>query len=202
MIDELLRKYPLVSDQVDTAELRVILLQLQHVLDTKVPGHIVELGCYTGTTSLFIQRLLHGQAGREFHVYDSFAGLPPKTPEDNSPAGSQFQAGELTASKQAFIRHFRQAGLALPHIHKAWFHDLAPSDLPHPIAFAFLDGDFYESISHSLRLIQDRLSPGACIVVDDYQSEALPGAAKATNAWLQDKPYRLKVQASLAVIHC
>ncbi len=88
-------------------------------------------------------------------------------------------------------------------VKKAWFADLGPADLPGKIAFAFLDGDYYESIRDSLRLIERKLSPGAVIVVDDYQSEALPGVAKAVDEWLgtgYSKVLKLRVERSLAVI--
>jgi O-methyltransferase len=202
MIDELLEKYPLVSDQVDKNELRVLLRELKTVIDKGVPGAVVEFGCYEGTTSLFISRLLRvADVSRPFHAYDSFAGLPEKSAVDNSPAGMQFKAGELRASRQNFIKHFRKAGLPRPKIHAGWFKELADSDIPDHIAFAFLDGDFYDSIKDSLRLIENKLVPGSVIAVDDYQSEALPGTAKAVNEWLEGKPYKLRTEASLAIIY-
>lgn len=202
MIEKLIAKYPLVSDQIDKHELSVLLKSLHAVVDKHTPGAVVELGCYAGTTSLFISRLLHElDPHREFHVYDSFAGLPQKSAPDASPAGTQFRAGELRTSKRAFIKNFHQAGLQLPKIHTGWFAELKTRDMPQQIAFAFLDGDFYESILDSLRLIENRLSPGAVIVVDDYQSEALPGAAKAADEWLRGRHYKLHVEASLAIIY-
>ena len=54
-------------------------------------GSVVELGCYIGTTSLFIRRLMNGLgATGEFHVYDSFAGPPDKSSRDHSLPESNF----------------------------------------------------------------------------------------------------------------
>lgn len=181
--DVLLQKYPLISDQVSREQVRVILQELERVLQRNVPGDVVEFGCYIGTTSLFIRRLLSAQPQqsleRQFHVYDSFAGLPPKTTQDESRAGEQFQAGELAVSKKDFLQQFHRAGLQAPYTHKGWFNSLMDTDIPKNIAFAFLDGDFYESIRDSLKLVLPRLQPGGTIVIDDYAREALPGAAKA-----------------------
>lgn len=197
----LLNKYPIISDQITLSELRHILGTAEDVLQRQVPGDIVEFGCYTGTTSLFLQRLLlHMQSSKALHVYDSFEGLPSKTSADTSPVGEQFRAGELKATKQEFIRHFKQAGLRPPIIHKSWFSDLGPDDVPSEIAFAFLDGDFYDSILGSLRLIWPRLTSGAIVVIDDYQSEALPGAKRAVDEWLAAHPARLQVTDSLAIL--
>ena len=199
MID--IYKYPLISDQIEYPELAVIIRELSQVIDSRVPGAVVELGCYTGTTSLFIQRVLQQEnTGRSFHAYDSFEGLPPKVSQDLSPAGEQFKAGELTASKQQFIKHFKHAGLPMPVIHKAWFERLSTADMPEQIAFAFLDGDFYTSIQSSLAVITPLLAPGASIIVDDYQSEALPGARRATDEWAEKLGYSVRPEQSLAVI--
>lgn len=201
MIDELINKYALISDQVDKSELKVILNNLYETIQRGVEGDILEMGCYLGTTSLFITRLLvNTGSNKKFHVYDSFAGLPEKTLQDNSPAGEQFKAGELLATKKQFIENYKKASLPLPNIHKCWFNDLAPSSIPEKIAFAFLDGDYYESIKQCLNLIAPGLSSGSIIIVDDYQNEALPGAKKAVDQWLLDKGHRIKIISSLAII--
>ena len=85
-------------------------------------------------------------------------------------------------------------------VKKAWFYDLKSKDLPEKIAFAFLDGDFYESIRTSLNLIWRKLTTGAIVVVDDYQNEALPGVQEAVDEWLKTHPAVLKNEASLAII--
>ncbi len=194
-VSRLLQQYPLVSDQVDRDELQVILQQLTATLP--IDGAVVEFGCYIGTTSLFIRRII---AGRTFHVYDSFQGLPEKVDQDVSPVGEQFKKGELQASKKQFIQEFKKAGLALPVIHKGWFDQLTADDVPSKISFAFLDGDYYESVRAPLGLIEDKLAPGAIIVVDDYANEALPGAARAVDEWCNRRGYRVQVSHSLAII--
>lgn len=178
--DALLGRYPIISDQVDAEDIRIVLTELGKVLDKQVSGDIVEFGCYIGTTSLFIRRLLdQHDEHRAFHVYDSFEGLPEKSREDESLAGTNFQSGKLTVSKKQFMREFQKAGLRLPIIHKGWFNKLTREDVPEQIAFAFLDGDFYESIKSSLKLVLPRMSPSGTIVIDDYVREALPGVSRA-----------------------
>ena len=199
MPDTLLSKYPLISDQVDVQQLRVILGELDSFLLRRKEGAVVEFGCYIGTTSLFIRRLLDAhQDSREFHVYDSFEGLPPKTPADESRAGEQFQAGELAVSKKDFLQQFHKAGLKPPVVHKDWFHDLTAIDVPDQIAFAFLDGDFYESIRDSLRLVLPRMQPGGTTIVDDYAREALPGAARAVHGYFP--PEQVQTSHNLGII--
>lgn len=200
--DQLLAKHPIISDQVDFKELRVLLRELEKVLRSGMAGNVVEFGCYVGTTSLFIRRLLNAyDLAGEFHVYDSFAGLPEKTPQDNSAAGEQFQAGELLAPRKTFVQNFKKAGLQLPVIHKGWFADFTAADVPENIMFAFFDGDFYGSIADSFRVCSGKFQEKATIVVDDYANEALPGAARAVDEWLSgNQQYSLATEASLAII--
>lgn len=200
-IAALLTKHSLLSDQVTKPEISVILHALKSVEDKSIPGAIVEFGCFLGTTSVFIQRWQQLQSSiRPYHVYDSFEGLPSKLPQDASPAGFAFQAGELTAAKAHFVQNFKKAQLPLPVIHKGWFEAIVESDVPSPIAFAFLDGDYFSSIQSSLLVIESKLSPGAVIIIDDYLSTTLPGAKKAADAWMAQKNLSCMVREGMAII--
>ena len=41
---------------------------------------------------------------------------------------------------------FSTFGLELPVVHSGWFAEIPADEYPNPIAFAFLDGDFYSSV--------------------------------------------------------
>lgn len=194
----IIKPMKLLSDQVDEHEVLTVLRELEHT--AAVPGDVVEFGCYVGTTSVHLMQ--HLSPGKTLHVYDSFAGLPEKTPPDLSPAGEQFRSGELAATKKQLITNFKKLGLPLPVIHKGWFDALTTADVPEAVSFAFLDGDYYESVRTPLELLRQRLSPGAIIVVDDYANEALPGAAKAVDEWLKSEPRArlVRVEHSLCII--
>ena len=200
-VSNLLTKYPLISDQVNKDQMDVILRELERTLHKNIDGAVVEFGCYIGTTSHFIRRLLDAKSLSDtvaFHVYDSFEGLPEKTAEDGSRAGEQFRAGELSVSKKTFLREFQRAHLKLPVIHKGWFKDLGTEDVPEKIAFAFLDGDFYESIRDSLKLVLSRMQKGGVIIIDDYAREALPGAARAVHEHF--RPEHVRTAYNLGII--
>jgi O-methyltransferase len=190
----------LLSDQVDAREISIILRELENVLSRSVVGDVVEFGCFVGTTSVFLAKRLK-TTEKALFLYDSFEGLPPKSIEDESPAGYQFKAGELLATKKQLIHNLKQVHVPMPRIIKGWFHMLEKTDVPNKICFAFLDGDYYHSIMDPLNLIWDHLTPGAIIVVDDYANEALPGAAKAVDEWLRTHKGVLQVEHSLAIIH-
>lgn len=198
---QLVGQYPIISDQIKRPALEIVLSQLEMALQAKVAGDIVEFGCYIGTTSLFVRRLLDAYgSNKAFHAYDSFEGLPAKSPQDASAAGIDFQAGELSASRKQLLHEFQKAHIKPPIIHKAWFDELSTKDVPDKIAFAFLDGDFYDSILDSLRLVWPRMQLGGVITVDDYGREALPGVEKAVHDFFQGQPPEVRVSHNIGVI--
>lgn len=200
---ELIEKHPIISEQIEKDELLIILKELERILSLGVEGDICEFGCFVGTTSLFIQRLLQvSSSKKKLYLYDSFEGLPEKMRQDQSAAGADFIPGELMASKSQLKLNFKKANLPIPKIKKAWFSDLKKKDVPKQICFAFLDGDFYKSVLDPLNLIKDRLTSGGIVIVDDYDNPALPGAKEAADEFLsQNRNFKLeKVTQSLALL--
>jgi O-methyltransferase len=193
----------IISDQIDQEGLHIVWNELQSVVQQNIPGDIVEFGCYVGTTSLVIRKLLdlnHQSDKRMLHVYDSFEGLPEKSEQDSNAASVDFKAGKLQVSKKEFIHQFQSAALQLPIIHKGWFNELPDEAAPQQIAFAFLDGDFYGSIISSLRLVWPHMQPGGKILIDDYSREALPGVTTALHDFFQAKRVKIEQQANIAII--
>ncbi|MBQ6394674.1 class I SAM-dependent methyltransferase [Candidatus Saccharibacteria bacterium] len=183
--------------QVTDRETAAILDLLQKTLAKNIPGDVVEFGCYRGDTSVELQR----NSDRKLWLYDSFAGLPEKSPEDSSAAGDQFRQGELLVTKREVIEKFKKCGLKVPKIKKAFFSDLDPvQDLPEKIAFAFLDGDLYQSIRDSFTLVSPRMSPGGVIIVHDYNNPELPGVARAVDEFCQKNHHQPLVRNTLAIL--
>ncbi len=173
--------------QVSDNETAVILSELRNALSRDVSGDIVEFGCYRGDTSLLMERVLEREfpeSQSRLWIYDSFEGLPARTREDASVAGDNFRAGELLVTKREVVERFKKAGLYVPRIRKGFFENLSNSDLPEEIAFAFLDGDLYQSIKTSLELVAPRMNKNGVILVHDYNNPQLPGVARAVDEWM------------------
>ena len=200
-IKKLIAKHKIISHQIHADELFVLLTELAGVLQNNTDGDVVELGCYEGTSALFEARVMQQLApDKKLWLYDSFEGLPEKTQQDIAALGADFKGGELKASKRQLQRNFIKADLPLPEVTRAWFYELDPSDLPDTICFAFLDGDFYESIMDSLKLVWPKMAAGGVIVVDDYQNAALPGAAHAVNEFAARYNKSVQSKNSLGII--
>ena len=190
------------NDQVSELETEKILSIARGCL--AIEGDFVELGCYKGDTSLLLAELLVEKSVekpvKKLWIYDSFEGLPEKCSKDESVLGVDFKGGELFVTKREVKERFLRAGLPVPVIKKAWFNDLVDEDLPEKIAFAFLDGDFYESIRDSLKLVENKVKNGGMIVVHDYANLALPGVMSAVDEWLRNRKAKMIGYESLAII--
>jgi O-methyltransferase len=180
-----------------SVEQRINMFHLvSQVLAYDVEGGVVELGCHEGQSSVLIQKIIiESKSSKEFHIFDSFEGLPPPDGID----GSSFKKGELTTTERAVMENFAKHNLPVPKIHKGWFSDTLPKCLPRKICFAYLDGDFYESILTSLKYVYPRLTKGAICLIDDYCDpdvnpngwNLLPGVKKACDEFLADKPEKI-----------
>jgi len=153
-----------------------------------VPGAVAEFGCHQGRTAAFMTALTK----KHVYVYDSFAGLPP--PSEHDRPSEVFHEGAMAISPQELVDLFKRLGLRTPIIEPGFFKDLQPHQLPKEIAFAHLDGDFYESIAGPLYVVWPRLSPGGYIVVDDWDWDQLPGVTDAVKAWSKDIGIKPEVQ--------
>jgi predicted O-methyltransferase YrrM len=126
------------------------------ISETKVPGHYLEFGVFTGGTIRYLAGLRRKQT---FHGFDSFEGLPE--------AWSGFSLGQGVFSKGGKLP-------AVPSnvtLHKGWFSDTLPKwreDFSGPVAFAHIDCDLYSSTVDILGALADRLQPGTVIVFDEY----------------------------------
>lgn len=202
-IDELAAKirgrrvYPLESGAMGNVEQRMNMYHLvSQVLAFDVEGELVELGCHEGRCSILIQKLIEeSKKPKTLHLYDSFEGLPPSGAKD----GSSYTQGMFKTSENIVIGNFKKYNLRLPEIHKGFFHETLPDGLPEKICFAYLDGDWYDSILISLKYVYPRLTRGAICLVDDYCDpeinpngwNQLPGVKKACDEFLAGKQEKI-----------
>lgn len=179
----------IVSGMMDENHISIILEQLRTVINNDIPGDVVELGCNVGTTSVYIQNELKDM-DRNFHVYDSFQGLPERHHKDGL---TEYEAGSCPSTIMQFKNHFKEFDLPLPIVHTGWFKN---QNYPPQVAFAFFDGDFYTSIIDSWEAVYDRLPPGAIVCIHDYDWLPLPGVKNACDDFLKGKPEEGTIQFS------
>lgn len=183
-------------------------MNLFHLLDQViaygVPGDVVELGCNDGDCTIVMRKMLDAMApGRELHAYDSFEGLP--APGDGDRADGVYAEGNMAVPVERLIGKFHRLGLKLPHLHKGWFSDTVPSQLPDQISFALIDGDLYSSTMDVLPHVYARMPKGAIGMIAVYVDETIfprpglqgyyksPGVKRAVDEFFADKPEKVSL---------
>ena len=165
-------------------QIRIIISVLENILIQKKDGDIVEFGCYAGESSKYIRMMMdHHLSDKKLYVYDSFEGLPPLSSYEEN---TGWRAGTLKTSEDILLSNFYKNGLKPPIVTKGWFNKLQAHQIPDKICFAFLDGDFYNSIYDSLNLIWYNVVGGGVILLHDYERHDLPGVKQAVVDFLNN----------------
>lgn len=164
---------------------------LDAVITYDVEGEVAELGCFTGQCALLFQNIITAhRSDKKLHLYDSFE--------------KQFAfEGNV---EQELINSFNKIGLSQPIIHKGYFEDTIPAQLPEKLSFVHIDcgwgGDpqLHKKIMlHCLQHIYPRLSKGAVCVMMDYHDAASgdkgldvnPGVKVACDEFFIGKPEQI-----------
>jgi O-methyltransferase len=187
--EKLITQYPVPICSSSPSKMTHVLKELEYILLNNIEGQVVELGIESGQTSIYIQRMLKEyKSDRQFHVYDSFIGIPKPSKVDVENVEQPFTEGTCSSSKEVFINRFKSENVELPIIHTGFFADIPDEEYPNKIAFAFFDGDLYSSIFDSFNKTYNKLVCGARVVIDDFKWCRTPGVEVAVKEFLKDKP--------------
>jgi O-methyltransferase len=170
---------------INDEQLDQIVIHALEVIENQIEGDFVEFGCYVGESSKYLRKTLdETNSNKDLYVYDSFEGLPPLSKHEE---GMGWRPGTLNTTEDVLIKNFRDNGLKPPYTCKGWFKDVPDYRIPDKICFAFLDGDFYDSIYDSLTKIYDKVQEGGYILFHDYERNDLPGVRAAIEDFLRER---------------
>jgi predicted O-methyltransferase YrrM len=132
---------------------------------------IAEFGVYRGASA----RLLCDVKGeRQFHLFDTFNGLPKTMPEIDT----EHRQGDFGDTSEIAVKKLlaKETGV---HFHKGFFPDSA-SELEHlRFSFVHLDVDIYQSTMEGLKWFYPRLVQGGVLISHDYFWHGTLGVTQA-----------------------
>ena len=153
----------------------------------QVEGHIIEVGCYRGYTTVFLNKHLDEVAPeRTYYAVDTFSGFTKDAVKH------EIKKRDKKRDKKAFkkftvnsVEWFKQT-LRLNHILRVEAIDAkaealnALLPLTDPVCFALVDVDLYLPTLKSLNALKKRMASGGIIIVDDCQeNHAYDGSRQA-----------------------
>ena len=163
--------------------LRALAAGVRDAETSGLPGLVIEAGTALGGSAIVMAAAKAPE--RPMKVYDVFGMIPPPTAQDGEDVHARYEqiaGGQAKGVGGATYYGYRDdlyeavtasfARLGVPvdehnvELIKGLFEDTISLD--GPVAFAHLDGDWYESTMTCLTRIAPLLVPGGRIVLDDY----------------------------------
>ncbi len=177
-------------------KIAALMQAVEHVVENRVPGAIVECGVWKGGSSMAaaLTCLERNVRDVDLYLFDTFAGMPPPGPEDYH-TGTGRRAADLLASAdegsavraEAPLEEVRQnlASTGYPaerlHFVAGMVEETVPEQAPEEIAVLRLDTDWYSSTKHELVHLYPRLAKNGVLILDDYGD--WQGARKAVDEY-------------------
>jgi len=166
-------------------------------------GSVVECGCWRGGMIGGIAMVL-GAVG-DYHLFDSFQGLPPAKAIDGKRAltWQQDTDGEKYYDNCTAAISEAEAAMAKTevswHIHPGWFNDTFQKAAIENIALLRLDGDWYDSTRLALETFYPRLQEGGLLLIDDYYIWA--GCCRAVHDYLSSSQSTSRLRSNNQVCY-
>jgi O-methyltransferase len=194
--------------------LRTLAAAVQEADHRELPGLILEAGTARGGSAIVMAAAK--APGRPMKVYDVFGMIPPPGEHDGADVheryakiaggeargvGGDTYYGYRDDLYEEVTESFSRLGVPVAEhnveLVRGLFEDTIVLD--EPVAFAHLDGDWYESTLTCLERIAPLLAPGGRIVLDDYYHWS--GCRTAVDEYFAGRDgYRLEQRAKLHVV--
>jgi O-methyltransferase len=174
---------------------------VEHVVRNRIEGAFVECGVWSGgstmAAALTFQRL--GDSKRELHLFDTFEGMPPPTPEDRVASSGEVAISEFKGRVFCYSpleevqKNIASTGYDMSHVHfhRGMVEDTVPQFAPPKIAILRLDTDWYASTKHELKWLWPLVVPGGFMIIDDYGH--FTGARQATDEYFNGREFLFRI---------
>lgn len=185
---------------------------VRYVIETNIPGDLVECGVFQGGSILVMirQLLLMNVTNRNIYLYDTFEGMTKPTEADVYYTGEKaldawehLQNNWVKCGLEEVKARIYATGYPQDLIHfiQGPVEQTIPQTTPDSIALLRLDTDFYESTKHELTHLWPLVNQRGIMIIDDYG--AFTGSQKATDEYFESipRPYlnRIDEHVRLAV---
>lgn len=165
-----------------------ILLNIKRGYGEEEKLYLAESGVYKGGGSFFIASILSQLGVSNFQLYsiDTFEGHSKLDLKGDTGDGLQ-KAGDFNETSFESVQNYLSVHANIS-VRKGRIQDVANSISDKKYCFVHLDMDIYQPTLFSLDFFDDKLLPGAVIVLDDYGFTSCPGVKKAVDEFLLSHP--------------
>jgi O-methyltransferase len=151
-------------------------------LTSELPGDVAEVGVYKGGTARLLALTFAPRAKKALHLFDTFEGMPLTDTSVDHHRKGDFADTSLPAVQRQLN------GCGEVHFYKGFFPETAGPIENSRFCMVHIDADIYQSVKDSCAFFYPRLEKGGILIFDDYGFPSCPGARKAVDEFLSDKP--------------
>jgi len=200
-----LRRYffPYFGYNMTAAQLCLLCHWLEKTRD--VPGSVVEVGCSTGMTTVFLNKYMDAQGiEKEYLAVDTFSGFVEEDiGHEVTRRGKQawFFTGFRTNKQKWFDGTMRMNGITRVRSIASDVNRFDVSALG-PVAFCLLDVDLYRPTKGALPRLFAQLSPGGILAVDDCDASNVrwDGADQAYKEFCAEMSHPQRIVSGIGII--
>jgi hypothetical protein len=157
---------------------------IRHVATNKLPGEIVERGCFLGGVTGFLRLCCRhfDVADKQIAVFDTFTGFPPG--ERDVFMGKEQIGTQFESFRAAFETNMREmtGGLDGLRIVSGPVETTLPGAVTGDVCLLRLDTDYYSSTRRELQVLYPKLVSGGVLIIDDYGM--FDGSRRATDEYI------------------
>lgn len=165
---------------------------------TNLPGDIVELGVFKGTSLIRFatyRELLENVNSRKIIGFDSFGEFPKTNYEEDKLLRQNFiDSAGSSLSVNDLEECFKHKGIKNVELVKGDILKELPLYIKNKpqlrISLLHIDTDIYEPAKMALEILYDKIVGGGVIIFDDYGT--FPGETKAVDEFFKDKNISLR----------
>jgi hypothetical protein len=147
----------------------------------KVSGDLAECGVYKGFSAYLMCQFAESQS-RHVYLFDSCQGLSEPTITD----GNYWVKGALSMPENEIHRNLKQFNCYT--LMTGWIPERFGEVEDRRFCFVHIDVDLYRPTLDSISFFYPRVNPGGVMLFDDYGFCTCPGARRAIDEFLEDKP--------------
>ena len=152
----------------------------------RVEGDFAEFGVYRAGCAFMIFATGAFADSKQFHLYDTFAGIPAEELDDSERAAGL--AGAHADTSVEYVRRRLEPWLDRIVLVPGDVNATLRGDGPERLAFVHMDLNAAEPTRVALEFSYQRLSVGAMVLFDDYGWSGLEAQRAVIDAFLRDRP--------------
>lgn len=148
-----------------------------------VPGDLIELGVYKGSTAYLIADFIRrNKTKKKLYLFDTFCGTPAGCEFDNKKREGLYKDVDLIKVKK-FLGEFLDFTIFV----EGYIPDTFKEYKNKTYSFAHIHLNLYQSTIESLNYLYERLNNRGMILVEDYGLKYCAGVRKSVDDFMKEK---------------